>query len=438
MSKKTTEIIITLTTFVLIIATLFLISKNNISEYSVATIKNSQIINYGTDEKNDTSAVMFEAGSNGKMIAAYICLKLADEGKLSLDDNITPYLTKNWITDDKRFSDITIRDLLSHRAGFSPSFEFGVDKKIYFTPGSHFCYSGVGYIYLQQIIENVTGDTLENAARTYVFSPLHMDNSTFNVKQTETPYLSSSSFVLYTCLIWALILLLLWFIGFIIGLITKFKFYSKIILFYVSIAISFVVTGILQFKVLPRMIVPFLIIGVLSFAILYLCRKSKTLKYLTFIQSLVTFILLGMLIPTTLPIGPSLPCTKANAAYSMVTCTKDMTLFAQELISIYNDSSINNNSNMKEFFTTQIIIDEKNSWAAGCAIEKDDSNTTYWHSGINPGMQSLFIINPEKKNAVIVMTNSDKGLDFAKEIAQSNLSISGTWDIVRTDLSNLD
>lgn len=36
------------------------------------------------------------------------------------------------------------------------------------------------------------------------------------------------------------------------------------------------------------------------------------------------------------------------------------------------------------------------------------------------------------------MTNSDYGLEFAKDIVRKKLGISGMWDIIRTDLSKID
>ena len=57
--------------------------------------------------------------------------------------------------------------------------------------------------------------------------------------------------------------------------------------------------------------------------------------------------------------------------------------------------------------------------------------TTYWHSGINPGFQSLYVLYPEEDKYIVVITNSDRGLDFAKETARDYLGINGVWDIKR-------
>lgn len=81
--------------------------------------------------------------------------------------------------------------LLKHTAGFSPSFELGVDKKLYSHPDSEFRYSGVGYIYLQNVIETISGMNLEQTATYYVFQPLGMKNSIFKNRKTVTPYMKA-------------------------------------------------------------------------------------------------------------------------------------------------------------------------------------------------------------------------------------------------------
>lgn len=131
------------------------------------------------------------------MLSAYIALKLVDEGKLNLEDKIASFVDPALLTNDERLYDITLKQLLCHTAGFSASFELGIDKKIYSDPGEKFCYSGVGYIYLQNVIESVSGMTMERAAKYYVFDPLGMKNSTFENIRTVTPYMNLSSVVIY-------------------------------------------------------------------------------------------------------------------------------------------------------------------------------------------------------------------------------------------------
>jgi CubicO group peptidase (beta-lactamase class C family) len=399
-----------------------------VRDYSVSVIDNGII---KTSSSREDENLTFEAGSISKPITAYICLRLAEEGLLSLDDNITEYLSGKWITSDKNMKKITIRQLLSHTAGFSPSYELGVDRKIYFEPGSRFSYSGVGYIYLQKIIENVYGGTLEEAANEYVFKPLNMKNSTFAKAKTVTPYVNSSFLILCTLGVWCIFACAVFIVGIIIGFITKFKLFIKINLLFFSIITGFAADLILLIFIMPRLIIPALILGFVGFLILCIFRKRKSLSLFVFSGFILVVATVGLALPLSLPIGPEIPEKPQSSAYSLKTTSHDLALFANELIKIYqNDTEI-----MNEITKPQVEISESNSWGAGLGIETHGENFTLWHSGINPGMQSLMVIDPTLKKAVVIMTNSESGLNFAVSITEDFLETDGQWEITRADLS---
>lgn len=109
----------------------------DINSYSIAYYANDEIVfqNYG-DGINEQS--VFELASNGKTVSAYIALQMVEEGKIHLDDKIAPYLDDDLLTDDERINDITLKQLLCHTAGFSPSYELGIDKKYIRIPVKNF------------------------------------------------------------------------------------------------------------------------------------------------------------------------------------------------------------------------------------------------------------------------------------------------------------
>jgi len=121
---------------------------------------------------------VFNVGSLSKPVFAYGVLKLVDQGKLGLDVPLTKYLLKPYVEGDDRLQQITARFVLSHRTGF-PNWRGNDPLKIYFTPGERFSYSGEGMVYLQKVVEQITGKPLNDYMQEAVFAPLGMTSSSY-------------------------------------------------------------------------------------------------------------------------------------------------------------------------------------------------------------------------------------------------------------------
>lgn len=137
---------------------------------------------------------VFCAASLSKPVFAYLVLKLIDKGMLSrsgesaasgLDRPLHEILPlENFFRahgkelsaeDIERAKAITPRMLLSHTSGL------GIDDSaaLSFKPGREFAYSGMGLMYLQNVIKQVTDQSLETLAQNNVFQPLGMLHSSF-------------------------------------------------------------------------------------------------------------------------------------------------------------------------------------------------------------------------------------------------------------------
>ncbi len=405
-----------------------LTEKYNIKNYSAALYSDNstEFYNYGenTDEKT-----VYELASNGKTIAAYIALAMVNEGKLDLDEKIAPYLDSDLLSDDIRLNEITLQQLLCHTAGFSPNFELGTDKKIYSDPGTEFCYSGVGYIYLQSVIENASGMTIEQAASHYVFEPLEMKNSTFESAKTITPYMNLSSAVLYALVFYIASYILLFIIAYITGKITKFKYYScKFFFLFCFFAAGIINTIFLLFFFVSKVFIVFLLYFIITGTALFITKKHTKLFYACLPVISSALLILGFIFPISIPVTNDLIAKKPNCAYTFKSTSEDMSLFCKELM----EKCQNSDDAFNNMFIPAVKIDENNAWGLGIAIEfTDESETTYWHSGINPGFQSLFVLYPEQNKYIVILTNSDRGLDFSKEMGRSLLDIDGEWNIKR-------
>lgn len=141
--------------------------------------------NASTGEPVDETTI-FEAASFSKTLTAYAALILMEQGKLSLDEPLNKYLKEEYLPDPKYADKITLRMILTHTSGLSNASDGG-DRKVYFPPGSYFSYSGAGFRYLQQVLEDVTGLPFAQFMDQTIIKPLSMNSSSFVLtKEMET------------------------------------------------------------------------------------------------------------------------------------------------------------------------------------------------------------------------------------------------------------
>lgn len=144
---------------------------------------------------NDTNT-LFRVGSVSKSITATLVLQLAEQKKLSIEDPLSKY-----IPDYPNGERITVFNLLTHSSGIKEylatkgiqqlkdsSPPISIERLIGFfkfepltiEPGKKFTYSNSNYILLAYIIEKITHNKFEEAARQMIFEPLGMNSTSFN------------------------------------------------------------------------------------------------------------------------------------------------------------------------------------------------------------------------------------------------------------------
>ncbi|MCC7174071.1 MAG: DUF1343 domain-containing protein [Bryobacterales bacterium] len=136
-----------------------------------------------------TLDTIFDVASLTKVVAtAPAIMRLAEQGKLRLNDRVTQHLPE--FQGGK--SEITIRNLLTHFSGLRPDldlepawsgYETGIrlalaDKPVA-APGERFIYSDINYILLGEVVRRVSGRPLNEYAAEVVFKPLGMRWTTF-------------------------------------------------------------------------------------------------------------------------------------------------------------------------------------------------------------------------------------------------------------------
>ena len=135
---------------------------------------------------NDKS--VFQAASLTKPVFAYMCLRLVDRGLLNLDKPLVQYLPYERLAHEPRAKKITARLVLSHQTGLP---NWGDEKlELNFDPGTSFNYSGEGYVFLQRVLEKLTGMDLPQLARQEVFVPLGMSRSMLTVGEEDLDQLA--------------------------------------------------------------------------------------------------------------------------------------------------------------------------------------------------------------------------------------------------------
>ena len=137
---------------------------------------------------------IFNIASLTKPFTAALILRLAEDGKLSTNDQLNKYYPA-YPNGDR----ITLRHLLTHTSGIAnytddknfsamdqskqvsleKMISFFKDKPLDFEPGSRFRYSNSGYTMLGYIIENVTGMTYGKALELFIFKPLGMRHTSY-------------------------------------------------------------------------------------------------------------------------------------------------------------------------------------------------------------------------------------------------------------------
>jgi CubicO group peptidase (beta-lactamase class C family) len=153
---------------------------------------------------------LFSVGSVSKVATAALCLRLVALGKLDLDQGVGRWL-RRWRLPgglEGDTSDITLRMLLSHTAGFNvhgfkdvePSAPLpSLLQTLNGTPpalnkpleridkaGTRSRYSGGGYMVVQAVIEDAMGQTFDSLARQYLFAPVGMSRSRFDAAPSVT------------------------------------------------------------------------------------------------------------------------------------------------------------------------------------------------------------------------------------------------------------
>lgn len=142
---------------------------------------------------------VFDIASLTKIVATLpVVLKLVEEGKLSLFDQVVKYFPEFAVYQKEQ---ITIAHLLTHTSGLVADrpyhqqkltkhqiFESICHEQLIRQPGAEVIYSDLGMILLYFLVEHVTGEPFEQVVEKKILEPLEMEDTGFNPKFAAERY----------------------------------------------------------------------------------------------------------------------------------------------------------------------------------------------------------------------------------------------------------
>jgi CubicO group peptidase (beta-lactamase class C family) len=193
------------------------LTTTGVPSASIAIVQDGRIVYlqaYGTARLEPKTAarpeMRYSIGSISKQFTAAAVLLLAEQGKLSLDDPVARF-----IPDLTRAKEVTIRQVLSHTAGYQdywpqdyvPPFmlhpitankilDLWARKPLDFDPGTQWQYSNTGFIVAGLIVEKASGMPLLEFLNKNIFTPLAM-MSVMNIDQEHLTDTDATGYMRY-------------------------------------------------------------------------------------------------------------------------------------------------------------------------------------------------------------------------------------------------
>lgn len=181
----------------------------NVPGIAVGIVKDDKVVfakGYGVRELNKPERVdentLFAVASNSKAFTTASLAILIDEGKLKWDDKVTKYLPEFQMYNPYVTSEMTIRDLVSHRSGLDT---FSGDLLWYETTYTNdevlsrvrflkpvygfraaFGYQNLMFIAAGRVVERVSGKTWAEFVRERILTPLGMNNTKTSIHDYKT------------------------------------------------------------------------------------------------------------------------------------------------------------------------------------------------------------------------------------------------------------
>lgn len=176
---------------------------------SFAVIRGNDTLAYGAHGlanvdawRAPTATTIYEIGSITKQFTSSAIMKLVEQGRVKLDDDLSKYVPQFPLHGNK----VSIRQLLNHTSGIhsytsSPGWaktwndvlspdaivNFVAADTFDFAPGTAYRYNNTGYVLLGMVIEKASGQKYANYLDAQFFRPLGLKQTSYCKSKTSDP-----------------------------------------------------------------------------------------------------------------------------------------------------------------------------------------------------------------------------------------------------------
>jgi CubicO group peptidase (beta-lactamase class C family) len=181
-----------------------LIAEHRIPALAVAVSVGDDVIDHAAGVLSTATGVeattdsVFQIGSVTKLWTATLAMQLVDEARLELDAPVRRYLSGFRVADEAASAAVTVRQLLTHTAGFAgdifrdtgrnddcvQKYVDGLgDVEQDFAPGEMFSYNNAAFTVLGRIVEVLRGKPFAACLREHLIEPLGLAHAPIGAEE---------------------------------------------------------------------------------------------------------------------------------------------------------------------------------------------------------------------------------------------------------------
>lgn len=426
---------------------------------AIAVVADGRIVferGYGvadaSGEQPVTAHTLFEAGSIGLPLQALAAMQMVQEGRLALDEPLSRSISGRWVPNRAASDAITLRHVLMHRSGLSDRVRIG-SRSVGFEPGSAYRAGGMGYVYLAHVMAEVEGKPFDRLMRERLFQPLGMSSSGYVIPDGLADEVARGHDALWVPITaFAGPMVAIFIAGFVVTLLVvrlglhrlKLKPFDLV----PAAFLAPVGAGILLYYVQGGWALLFCIgyflvwitgVLLLTAAIQYarfilgqtsqdgmISRKSMRREAFSPLSFALVVIASLFFMSWQVPL-PARDGGDFNAALSLRTSAHDLARFAAGFI---NGDLIGVSARARmvdERIEVSGPIGDRAGTGLGFYTRERMDGLTIWQSSANIGLRGLMVIEPARRSAVVVLTNSDSGKVLMQEVAGHVLGVETPW-----------